>query len=408
MGEGYLQEMASLRMDAYPGFTHGTTQEQAAESIKEAHSRPDVNYYCALKGDKLVGGFSIWDFDMNMRQAMIKAGGVGSIAVDLCHKKEKVCREIMRFFLDTIRKNSANMALLYPFDSSFYHRMGFGFGTLLQQLRVKPGDLTGGSTKSHIVWLNEDSAQMLTDFYNSRVNTTHGLIAKRTAEFATRLKNPANRAFAYVSGGKVCGYIFFQFRRGSEESGLVNDISVSELLFDSPEVFMELMTFIKSQSDQIRYVIINTQDEGFIHTIPDPRNHMERLLFPVYQEVCRTGLGIMYRICDVQAFLADIAGCRFGSLNMTLKVNIRDSFVPENDRPFLLKFSDGLCEIAPHATPDAELCIDIAEFSSLMMGSSNLAFLVKYGKARLSNDLYLNDLSRGFLLDEKPICLTYF
>ncbi|MCL2377802.1 MAG: GNAT family N-acetyltransferase [Defluviitaleaceae bacterium] len=403
--QGHVQDLALIRVDAFPG--HTTTLEQACENITETHSRPDVKYYGAFKDDKLVGGFNIWDFEMNMRQCMIKAGGVGTIVVDLCHKKEKIAREIMRYFLDNLRKKGANMALLYPFDSGFYHRMGFGFGTLLQQFRVRPDGFTAGNSKARIVRLTEDSAELLTDFYNSRVKTTHGLIMKRADEFEKRLKTPANRIFAYIDGG-IRGYIHFQFRKGSEESVLVNDMFVGELLFDSPQVFMEIMAFVKSQNDQIRYVIINTQDEGIIQTIPDPRNHMDRMLFPVYQEVCRTGLGIMYRIIDVKAFFKDIASCRFGSLNMTLQVNVKDSFVPDNNRPFILKFSDGLCKIMPYATPDAQLCIDIAEFSSLVMGTSNLVSLVKYGKAHLSDASWLDSLSRSFSLDEKPICLTYF
>ena len=409
MNENNLRDMAKLQTDAYPAFAQNVSLEQYAEKIAETNNRPDVKYHCAYKDDKLVGGFNIWDFEMNMRQSMIKAGGVGSVAVDLCHKKEKVCREIVRYFINSLRDNGANIALLYPFDSSFYHRMGFGFGTLLQQFRIKPADLPGGSSKSHIVRLSEDSAEMLTGFYNSRTKSTHGLITKRADEFATRLKNPANKIFAYVeSGGSVRGYIVFQFRKGSDDSVLVNDMFVGELLFDSPEVFMELMAFVKSQSDQVRYVIINTQDEGFINSVADPRNNMERILFSVYQECCRTGLGIMYRICDVKAFFADIAGCRFGDSNMKLQVNINDSFVPENNRPFLLEFSGGQCTVTGNAAPDVELNINIAEFSSLVMGCANLKSLVKYGKATLSDAAYLDILSRSFSLDEKPVCLTYF
>jgi len=409
MNDNTVAEMGRLRHDAFPGLAHGTTIKQSIENIAETHKRPDVKYYCAILDEEIVGGFNIWDFDMNMRQTMIKAGGVGSIVVDLCYKKRKIARDIMQFFIDNLRAKGANMALLYPFDSSFYHRMGFGFGTLLHQLRVRPQDFIGGSTKSRIVRLKEDSAEALAEFYNSRVQTTHGLIMKTAAEFTTRLKAFANRAFAYVcENGKIRGYMFFQFARGSEESRLVNDISVNELLFDSPEVFMEIMAFIKSQSDQIRYIIVNTQDEGFIHTIPDPRNHMERMLFPVYQEVCRTGLGIMYRICDVQAFFNDIAGCRFGNLNMTLKLNVKDSFIADNNRPFMLKFTDGLCKFVDNATPDVELNINIAELSSLVIGSSNLSHLVKYGQAWVSDAAHLGALSRAFSVDEKPICLTYF
>jgi len=406
MNPDHALDIARIKIDAFPG--HGLVLEEAAKHITETHERPDVKYYSAFKEDKLVGGFCIWDFDMNMRQAMVKAGGVGAVVVDLCHKKEKIALEIIRYFLDNLRSKGANMAMLYPFDSGFYHKMGFGFGTLLQQYRLKPADLPGGKSKSHITRLTEDDAQAITDFYNSRVKCTHGLITKRADEFIKRLKLPANKFYAHVEDGQVRGYIYFQFRKGSDESTLVNDMFVGELLFDSPEVFAELMAFAKSQADQIRYCIINTLEEGLINTIPDPRNHMDRMLFSVYQEVCRTGLGIMYRICDVEGFFKDISSCRFGNLNMTIQVNVNDSFIPENNKPFMLKFSDGQCKITPDATPDAELCIDIAEFTSLVIGTVNLTHLVRYGKAKLSNMSHLAAISNAFSLDEKPICLTYF
>ena len=410
LNDSNFNDLARLQLDAYPSSGYNFTVEKYAERITEINKRADINLYGAYKGDKLVGGYSLWDFDMNMRQTMAKAGGIGSVAVDLAHKKEKVCREIVKRFIYDLRGSGVNMAMLYPFNSAFYHRMGFGFGTLLQQFKLKPENLPGGNSKAHIACLTADNVESLMAFYNSRVKCTHGLITKSVTEFANRLKNPANKIYGYVApGGEVRGYMAFQFKKGSEESFLINDMIVNELLFDSPDVFTELMTFAKSQSDQIRYVVINTQDEGLINSIADPRNNTDRVLFSAYQECCQTGLGIMYRVCDLEAFIKEISGCKFAELNMKLRINVADTFVPENNRPFMLEFVNGQCSMAANdTTPDAELSMDIAELSSFIMGCVNLKHLVKYGKAKLSGDNYLDVLSRAFSLDEKPICLTHF
>ena len=407
MENGNFHEMARIQIEAYPSALSNATAEQYAERLAETHNRPNVNYYGAYKGDKLVGGFSIWDFELNFRQNMIKAGGVGGIAVDLGHKKEKIAREIMRFFHNHLRKNGMNMAMLYPFDSSFYKRMGYGFGTFLHQFRLKPQDLMNGDSKAHIRRLTVDDAQILADFYNTCAKSTHGFTTKSVDDFTRNLKAPANKIFAYVDNG-VRGYISFQFKKGSDNSWLVTDMFVSEMLFSSPEVFMELMAFVKSQGDQVRYVIFNTQDEGLVNTVSDPRNYSENILFSCYQEVSKAGLGIMYRICDIEAFFNNTGECQFGNLDLTLQVNISDSFVPDNNRSFMLQFCGGLCKVETDVAPDVELSIDIAEFSALVVGSVNLKSLVKYGKARLSDDSYLEILSRNLSLDEKPICLTHF
>ena len=406
-----LQSTVSLLMDAYPSIGYVRTAEQYTEQLREHIRRTDINYYGAYGKDcldSLAGCFGIWDFEMNMRNSMINAAGIGMIAVDLCRKKEKVGFEIMRHFLDIMRDRGTNVALLYPFNSAFYHKMGYGFGTLLHQFKLRPADLPGGSSKAHIVRLTERDTRRLAAYYNSRVINTHGLIKKHTDEFRTRLKNPAVKIFAYVDKDAVHGYIVCSFKKGSDESFLVNDLLVNEMFFDSPEVFSELMSFLKSQADQVRYCIINTQDEGIINAFTDPRNHTERVLFSVYQECCQTGLGIMYRICDVKGFLTDIKDCRFGNLNMKVRFNVNDSFVPENNRPFLLEFRDGQCAIVNDEVPDVEVSIDIAELTSVFMGCANLKLLVKYGKARISDANKLDELSRALAVDEKPICVSHF
>ena len=410
MTEENMHSMASLLMDAYPSDGPGRSVEQYAESLKEASKRSGVNFHGVYNRDSMAGCYITWDFDMNTRGFMAKAGGIGMIAVDLCRKREKVCFEMMRHYLGTLRETGTNIALLYPFNSAFYHKMGFGFGTLLQQFTLRPADLPSGGSKAHIVRLTEGDAEMLTAYYNSKVKNTHGLITKQTEEFERRLKSHAVKMFAYIDSGIVRGYIACNFKKGSEESFLVNDMLVNEMFFDSPEVFLELMTFLKSQADQVRYVIINTQDEGFINTIADPRNHKDRVLFSAYQECCQTGLGIMYRICDVEGFFADMKGCNFGNLNMKLRLNVNDTLVPENNKPFLLEFADGLCVVANYdtQTPDTEISIDIAELSSMLTGCTNLKLLVKYGKAHISDAAKLDEISRAFSLDEKPVCVTHF
>ena len=408
--EENLRNTASLLIDAYPSIGYTRNIEQYTESLKETIKRTDVRYYGVhgTNNTGLLGCFSIWDFEMNMRGTIINAGGLGSVAVDLCRKKEKVCFHIVRNFLHTLREDGKNIALLYPFNSEFYHKMGFGFGTLLQQLTLRPTVLPGSNSKAHITRLTESDAEMLTAYYNFKAENTHGLIKKHTHEFATRLKNPAIKMFAYVSSGKIHGYIACSFKKGNDESFLVNDLLINEMFFDTPEVFSELMAFVNSQADQVRYVIVNTQDEGFINTIADPRNQTERILFSVYQECCQTGLGVMYRICDVQGFFASIKNCRFGNLNIKLQLNVNDSFIPENNKPFLLDFTNGNVVIANNSTPDVEINIDIAELSSMVMGCTNLKSLVKYGKAHISNTNKLDEISRAFSLDEKPVCVTYF
>jgi len=214
--------------------------------------------------------------------------------------------------------------------------------------------------------------------------------------------------FAYEAGGQIHGYMAFLFKRGVDSNFLSNDILVNELFFDSPTAFGELMAFTKSQADQVRYIIINTQDEGLMNIMADPRNQTENTFLNSYQEVAKTGQGIMYRIVDFAGFVKDIADVRFGNLNLVLKLNLQDSFLPQNNKSWLMQFADGRISLAEGKAHDGSLTIDVAELSSLIMGCVTLTTLIKYGKASLVTDTYLYDLHNAFITPEKPICTTFF
>jgi len=402
-----IRDVAALKFDAYPGTTTRQTIDDVVTLITANQKREDVNYYCVHRGDALVGSFNVWDFHMNLRGAMIDAAGVGSVQVALAHKKEKIAYELMQYYLNNLQTKGQSMALLYPFNSAFYHKMGFGFGTLLQQLRIKPGDISAIGKKDKIKKLTIDDAPALTAFYNTQVKKQHGLIQRAVFEFEKLLNNPAMRLYAVIDEG-IEGYVMFSFRKGSDESVLVNDLFVNEMLFDHPRAFMQIMSFLKSQSDQIRYLILNTQDEGLLHTIADPRNHMDRLIFSIYQEVSRTGLGIMYRVVDVVRLLDAIKTVQFKNLNLTIAFDIKDSFMPINNKEFITVFKNGYAQLAPNGNADVTISLNIADFSALIMGTNTLHAMVKFGLAIVSDTSLVDTISGAFSLDQKPVCLTYF
>ena len=408
MTEEQLNIVTRMTLEAYPGIE--AAPDAYAERIKANSNRPDVNYYTVQNEDgTAVATYNTWDFDnMNFRGTPIKVGGIGSVAVDLNHKKQGVAKAMLTHWLNGLPAQGRNFATLYPFNSAFYHKMGFGFGIMGHQLRLKPTDLPcSDGVKSPIRKLNMDDAQALSDYYNKKVTTTHGLKNKMVSEFENRLKVSSVKVFAFVEGDEIYGYLSCNFQRGSQSDFLSNDLVVNEMFFDSPAVFAGMMAFLRTQADQIRYIVINTQDEGFLQIPKDARNHTENT-FLSHQEAAKTGRGIMYRVVDVAGFVKDIANVQFGNLNLVLKLNLTDTFLPRNNKSWLLEFVDGKMSVVEGKSHDAEIGIDVAEFSSLIMGCVSLVTLVKYGKATLVTNTYLHLLNQAFTTPEKPVCTTFF
>lgn len=401
-----LKDLAKISLNAYPAIP--LSIEQYEDKMRKQNEYDFINFYGVYDKDNLLGGMRLHDFNMNLLGHKITAGGVGSVAVDLLHKKEKVAYEIIKFFLEHYREKNASMALLYPFNPEFYKKMGFGFGTSMYQFTVKPSDLPKGYSKKNIKYLTSDDAEDMCEFYNKMVNKTNGLIEKTTKEFKTLFEYGTNKILGYKDDGEILGYMVFYFKKGSDQSFLINDIFITEILFDTQEVFIEMMTFLNSQRDQIRYVIVNSQDENFRFALGDPRNNSGKLLVSVYHECSTQGTGIMYRVISVKKLFHDLKDHNFNNENCKVKFNITDTFVEENNRSYTVHFIDGKANCIDGGEYEVELSIDIADFSSLITCTVDLKSLYRYGKVKLSRESYLNKLNIIFASDEKPKCMTAF
>ena len=406
LDNGQIADLAKIRVNAYPAIP--LPLEKHVEIMITQNEYDFINFYGLYNEENLIGGMRLHDFKMNLLNEKIFVGGVGGVAVDLLHKKEKVALDLIKFFIYHYKERGASMALLYPFRPDFYKKMGFGFGTSINQFTIKPCDLPKGTSKKNIKFLSKADAEEMCKFYNSITHKINGLIEKCPKEFETLFNMETTKIIGYKEGNTILGYIIFYFRKGENGSFLINDIFVSQILFENSEVFLELMTFLNSQNDQIRYIVINTQDENFRFALNDPRNNSDRLLVSVYHECSTQGTGIMYRVINIPKLFEDLKDHNFNNISCKLKLSILDTLIPENQGSYAVHFNNGNSSLVEKDDYDVELTMDIADFSSLITCAVDLKSLHKYGRVQLSDEGFLNTLNVLFSSDEKPLCMTDF
>lgn len=404
-------EFSQIAANAYPAFKLQTAEEKKAfieNSMKTQRENPVVKFYGIFENENLYGGMRFHDFKMNLLSTKIKAGGVGFVAVHFLHKKEKIAKEIITGFIHHYRNEGASMVLLYPFRPDFYKKMGFGFGTSMNQYRVKPCNLPKGDSKANIVFAKEEDTAKILECYTRLYEKTNGLIEKYESNIAAIFKNPNLRVVAYKKGNKIEGYMSFEFKSGSDKSPMVNDIIVNEFVFENSSALSEMMTFLNSQNDQIRHVVFNIQDEDFRYLLADPRNGNDNLFVPVYHECSIQGTGIMYRVANINKLFEDLKEHNFNNENIKLKITVRDTFIKENDGSYVVSFVNGAAAITEDEAYDAEISMDIADFSSLITCSVSFKSLYKYGRVSLSKDEYAEKINGIFSTASKPVCMTVF
>ncbi len=116
----------------------------------------------------------------------------------------------------------------------------------------------------------------------------------------------------------------------------------------------------------------------------------------------------MYRVIDVPALFNRLPDHNFNGQDLRLQLSISDSFIPENDGETFIHFDQGKAQVIDSGDSDVSITLDVAEFSSLIVGSVRFKELYKYGLAEMSNIEFLDVVDRLFRTDTKPFCLTRF
>ncbi|MBL0389065.1 GNAT family N-acetyltransferase [Tumebacillus sp. ITR2] len=435
-----FDRMTDILANAYPFMGIVPTDKRAgyAENMRKRHAEfEEYHLYGYFRDGEMLGGMAMHDFQMSwFGETVLPAGGVGMVAVDLLHKKERIAYDLLQFYLNHFREQGASMALLYPFRPDFYKKMGFGLGTKLNRYEVSPGTLPQGPSKDRVVYLNaEQHQESLRACYDRFARSRHGLML-RTDDEASRLF-PAGSQLVRMGvqdGDELRGYMVFYYEKVEESNFILHNLVVREFVYETPDAMLEMMTFLRSQSDQFHRVVFLTQDEEFHHLLEDPRYGTNRMLAPVYHESNTQGVGIMYRILNLPDTLQKLHAHNFGGQTCAFHLNVEDSFMNEQTH-LQLRIEKGTLTVVEHTHtslnssnaggPVADagtiaastgfnsesvptLRLSIADFSSLLMGTATLKSLYRYGSAQLSDISILDALHRAFLTDEKPMCMSSF
>lgn len=402
--------MMMVMANAYPGINIVTDadRERFLERTERMTAEPSIKNWGLFADDSLLGLMRLFDFEMTLHETAVLVGGVGGVAVDLAHKKQRVARDMIQFFLRHYREKGAALTALYPFRPDFYRQMGFGHGPKMNQYRVKPASLPR-ARMDNVAFLTDADRDAVAACYGRYAAKTHGMLTRHAYTWDAFFTEPAMRKAGYKRNGEMEGYIIFGFEPGKAQHFMSNELLVRELVYETPEALAQLLTFLHVQADQIDRIVFHTQDDAFHFLLHDPRLDDEFMMRPtLYHESNKQGVGLMYRVINVPRLFEQLANHDFGGQTCRLKVTLHDSFLPENAGEWVIGFDNGRARTLTHHNEDFAIELNVSEFSSLVMGTVDFRQLVNYRLASISDDGAIKTVTQLFHTRQKPICMTNF
>ncbi|HHH84586.1 MAG TPA: GNAT family N-acetyltransferase, partial [Firmicutes bacterium] len=300
-----LAAYARIAFDAYPGFEMEDVSRLESYLVKIAEKAGNVRPMGAFRNGVLTGGMLVYDYSMNYRDVFLPVGGVGLVAVDLLHKKEHVCKDLVTSFILESRKRGRMLTLLYPFRPDFYYKMGYGYGAPLYEYRVRTENFIKDSSKEGLEHATAEDREAVVSCYNRVAALTHGMIKRSGADMGRIMAKKGHHAVVVLEKGEVTGYVIYMFQSAHKNNFVVNDLVIVERMETTPQARERLNTFIGGQRDQCAHVVYRTFDAEEYHSLTDPRDPTGDLVPDVYHTSHRGAVGLMYRIGDTEGFFRE-------------------------------------------------------------------------------------------------------
>ncbi|GAC1459129.1 MAG: GNAT family N-acetyltransferase [Vulcanimicrobiaceae bacterium] len=355
-----------------------------------------------------VGTMRCHDYTMNVRGTDVLAGGLGSVAVSLAHKRNGVARAMVAWYLEHYRARGGTFAVLHPFRADFYRALGFGYGSPVYRYRIAPATLRIDGARGTVRILGAHDEPALFACSERLRSVTSGLIQRH--------RDPTRRGLADVAlrwigvddeAGTLRGFMQTSTTLGADGTVNRNDLVVRDLQAEDVAYGAALLGYLSAQRDQFARVVLETQDAAFYLGSADPRDGSDLVIGPPgTQRVAETGLGMMYRVLDVERALAVLPP---SPERFALRLEISEPAVAPAGGAATYIFGPHGARFSDSSTlPDATMRIGIADFSSLIAGSVRLRDLLHHRLATLEPASAQRRVAQIVDADLPPVCTTRF
>ncbi len=403
-----LLALARVVADAYPisGIDSAEKISSSANELTSLARQTSSRWIVAESNGTLAGAMRLYDYEMNVRGHTALAGGVGSVAVALAHKRRGVARSLIAWYLDHYRGRGAAFAILHAFRPDFYRALGFGYGTPVHRYRFAPAALYVAGARGSVRELNVADVDAILACTDRVRAVTNGLIAKHRSTIERTLRERKSVYIGAQNGGTLRAYAQTVVELGEAGRTNHNSLVVRDIHAEDGESFAAILAYLRRQSDQFASIVIESQDDALYLAANDPRDGSNVVIAPpAVHRIADTGLGMMYRTLDVPAAAAYL---RETLDPFVLRIVVSDGFYEPTAGTWTFRFGPHAPLADADAEPGATLHVESCDLASLVVAALDVRALVRHRRARIEPAEALGRVDRLFRTDPPPVSNTRF
>lgn len=405
-----IDEYITIYLNSYPAYKDLSDDGISGYKTKYINSMKNdenITFVGLFEDNNFIALMKIIDFSMNAFGKMQHSVGLMSLAVHPMHKKKGAALDMVRFFEAYAKETNAAVAMLLPFRIDFYRKMGYGYGSKLDEYRIPTVNLPKFDDISCIKFLDSDDTSQMLECQREFVGLNHGMVIKFEDEIRDMFSDSQSKRIGCFIDGKLKGYAIYTFVSESDVNYTLNRIEIKELVYLDPQVLNALLGFFRNQSDLAQTTVIRTGEEDFYHILPSAQDTSGNYVDFGFLQTNISAVGTMYKIVDLDNFVLLTEYREFPLSDITVGFDYYDE-LSHASKIFAVKFTpkdkfSSCWSPAPSDAPcDVRIECCLSDISSLFMGSCRLSSLVRLGKIRLSNQSFEPLLDSLFYYRQKP------
>ncbi len=357
-------------------FLHGWDEKKSEETFKkQASGEEERNEEAWGVFDE--EGIMHTSFVTSTRKVMFDGNIIPLSEVNMVASLPEYCnggnvRRLMAAVLRDFRARGDVFAVLHPFSFAFYRKFGFDLISKGMTQKLPVGELKNFSLSYDVRQVrSEKELASLRRMYEAYIQTRNladlrsdkdwvyrGNGEVGQADWFSRDKQSYTYIFSDETGDRA--YLKFVYDFGPE-GPFTGDMRITELIYDSPEAFKNVMGFVYGMRAKLINVIISVPDHIDLSVLISECDHVEQTL----------GGHLMGRVLDPEKVLTLMKQPEGkGSYTLCLK----DDFLEENSGIFTVNYQDGkTVDVSKGGTEkEADLVLDIRTFSQLCAGLLSL------------------------------------
>lgn len=409
----YIEDYLTIYLNAYPAYKN--TGEEGRNKYRPRFLRSmaedsHIHFYGLFEDNRLIAQMKLIDFDMNAFGQMKKATGLMALGVHPMYKKKGAARDMVKFFENYTEESGAIVSMLLPFRMDFYRNMGYGYGSKMDEyvLPAKQLPAADPSEMEKITFINSDdhATDMILDCYRKFAEGYHGMCQKFENELEDYYGDSETHRVGYFDGKELKGYVTYDIHCMSETNYTLNRIEVKELVYLTPQALRGLLGFLHNQSDLAETIIIRTGEPDFHHLLPSAQNISGHYTDFGFLETNTSSIGTMYKITDPANFVLETSYRKFIPFELKVKFEYYDELEHSHDAFGVQFTTEGKWDLYGNVTDDSAFDVivncNLADLSSLFMGSADFAALARLGVVKVNKEGYTHLLDLLFHVDQKP------